>query len=47
MLPFCFDRFRELGVLEEMKKYETGLFGGKPGRWEDAAKGARMSRRVS
>jgi len=27
-----------VGVLEEMKKYETGLFGGKPGRWEDAAK---------
>ncbi len=26
------------GVLEEMKKYETGLFGGKPGRWEDTAK---------
>jgi glyoxylase-like metal-dependent hydrolase (beta-lactamase superfamily II) len=27
------------GVVEEMKKYETGLFGGgKPGRWEDAAK---------
>jgi cyclase len=26
------------GVLEEMKKYETGYFGGKPGRWEDAAK---------
>ncbi len=26
------------GVLEEMKKYETGLFGGPPGRWEDAAK---------
>ncbi len=27
------------GVLEEMKKYETGYFGGKPGRWEDSAKG--------
>lgn len=27
------------GVLQEMKKYETGFFGGKPGRWEDAAKG--------
>lgn len=27
------------GVLEEMKKYETALFGGAPGRWEDAAKG--------
>jgi glyoxylase-like metal-dependent hydrolase (beta-lactamase superfamily II) len=26
------------GVLEEMKKYETGLFGGKPGRWEGEAK---------
>jgi cyclase len=26
------------GVLEEMKKYETGLFGGAPGRWEGAAK---------
>jgi len=26
------------GVLEEMKRYETGYFGGKPGRWEDAAK---------
>jgi cyclase len=26
------------GVLEEMKKYETGLFGGKPGRWEEEAK---------
>lgn len=26
------------GVLDEMKKYETGLFGGKPGRWEDTAK---------
>ena len=27
------------GVLSEMKKYETGYFGGKPGRWEDTAKG--------
>src|SRR4051812_6736470 len=27
-----------VGVLEEMKKYETGYFGGKPGRWEDLAK---------
>src|SRR2546423_3551080 len=27
-----------IGVIEEMKKYETGYFGGKPGRWEDAAK---------
>jgi glyoxylase-like metal-dependent hydrolase (beta-lactamase superfamily II) len=26
------------GVLEEMLKYETGYFGGQPGRWEDAAK---------
>ncbi len=26
------------GVVEEMKKYETGLFGGKPGRWEEEAK---------
>jgi cyclase len=26
------------GVLEEMKRYETGLFGDKPGRWEDDAK---------
>lgn len=30
-----------VGVLDEMKKYETGLFGGKPGRWEDAAKGRK------
>ncbi|MSU26362.1 MAG: MBL fold metallo-hydrolase [Pedosphaera sp.] len=30
------------GVLAEMKKYETNLFGGgKPGRWEDAAKGRK------
>src|SRR5437762_11602918 len=28
-----------VGVLEEMKKYETGYYDGKPGRWEDAAKG--------
>jgi cyclase len=27
------------GVLEEMKRLETGLFGDKPGRWEDEAKG--------
>ena len=27
-----------IGVIEEMKKYETGLFGNKPGRWEGAAK---------
>ncbi len=27
------------GVIEEMRKYETGFFGGgKPGRWEDTAK---------
>ena len=26
------------GVVEEMKKYETGYYGGKPGRWETAAK---------
>ena len=26
------------GVLEEMKRLETGLFGDKPGRWEDEAK---------
>jgi cyclase len=25
-------------VLSEMRKYETGLFGGRPGRWEDEAK---------
>ena len=25
-------------VVAEMKKYETGLFGGKPGRWESEAK---------
>ena len=24
-------------VLSEMRKYETGLFGGKPGRWEETA----------
>lgn len=27
------------GALEEMKRYETGYYGGKPGRWEDTAKG--------
>lgn len=27
------------GVVEEMKKFETGFYGGKPGRWEEAAKG--------
>lgn len=26
------------GVLQEMKRYETGIYGDKPGRWEDAAK---------
>ena len=26
------------GVIEEMKRYETGYYGDKPGRWEDAAK---------
>jgi cyclase len=26
------------GVIKEMKKYETGYYGKKPGRWEDAAK---------
>jgi glyoxylase-like metal-dependent hydrolase (beta-lactamase superfamily II) len=25
------------GVIEEMKKYETGYYGGQPGRWEQAA----------
>lgn len=25
------------GVIEEMRKYETGYFGSSPGRWEDAA----------
>jgi cyclase len=25
-------------VVSEMRKYETGFFGGKPGRWEDTAK---------
>jgi glyoxylase-like metal-dependent hydrolase (beta-lactamase superfamily II) len=27
-----------VGVIEEMKKYETGYYGDKPGRWEDTAK---------
>lgn len=27
------------GVIEEMKKYETGYYGNKPGRWEEAAQG--------
>jgi len=26
------------GVIEEMKKYETGHYGNKPGRWEESAK---------
>jgi glyoxylase-like metal-dependent hydrolase (beta-lactamase superfamily II) len=26
------------GVIEEMKKYETGYYGNSPGRWEDSAK---------
>lgn len=26
------------GVIEEMKNYETGYYGSRPGRWEDAAK---------
>jgi len=25
------------GVIEEMKQYETGYYGGKPGRWEETA----------
>ena len=27
-----------VGVIEEMKKHESGFYGNKPGRWEDAAK---------
>ena len=27
-----------VGVIEEMKKYETGYYGDKPGRWEESAK---------
>lgn len=27
------------GVVEEMRRYETGYYGNKPGRWEEAAKG--------
>lgn len=27
------------GVIEEMRKYETGYYGGKPGRWEETANG--------
>jgi cyclase len=30
-----------VGVVEEMKKYETGHYGDKPGRWEDTAKGRK------
>ncbi len=26
------------GVIDELKKYETGYYGGQPGRWENAAK---------
>ena len=26
------------GVIDEMKRYETGYYGGEPGRWEQAAK---------
>jgi len=29
------------GVIDEMKKYETGHYGGKPGRWEAAVKGRK------
>ncbi len=29
------------GVISEMKKYETGYYGDKPGRWEDTAKGRK------
>ena len=32
-------------VIAEMRKYETGFFGGKPGRWEEEAQGARGSQR--
>ncbi len=31
--------FAHTGVIEEMKRYETGYYGGKPGAWEAAAKG--------
>ncbi len=31
--------FAHTGVIEEMKRYETGYYGGKPGSWEAAAKG--------
>lgn len=30
--------FAHTGVIEELKKYETGYYGGKPGRWEATAK---------
>jgi cyclase len=30
-----------VGVIDEMKKYETGYYGDKPGRWEDTAKGRK------
>lgn len=30
-----------VGVLDEMKKYETGLIGEKPGRWQESAKGRK------
>jgi cyclase len=33
------------GVIEEMKKYETGYYGTKPGRWEEAARGREDVRR--
>ena len=26
------------GVIDEMKRYETGYYGGKPGRWEESAR---------
>ena len=31
--------FAHTGVIEEMKRYETGYYGGKPGSWEQAAGG--------
>ncbi len=31
--------FAHTGVIEEMRRYETGYYGGKPGAWEAAAKG--------
>jgi len=31
--------FAHTGVIEEMKRYETGYYGAKPGAWESAAKG--------